>query len=639
MAWKSGNRARKPILRLLPIMLVAITMSVAFGLASIFSSNVTSETLNQVLLKGTRCGSVNGTKANSVYKTLTLLLPFQAEKANRFLNYGLQCYTNEPHTDGCNLYTKPRLPLKSTRGVACPFKNDICKMQYDNLMMDTGYLDSLEHLGINAAPTKRFQIRMVSTCAPLKTEEYMGEHNDSDYGPLRRYFYGRVQNVNQIINWTYEVPINHAFLPGDNTSSANIPRLEYSLGVEKHYATLNESLLPGINMWSPIDALESDDADVHLLFMSAPELHYAEPVDDPWFSAHKNASDLNDQQTRSKFSAWVQDEPVGVMGCTHQFQYCNPNLPADERCEPLRGMVDPRASERVHQIFPKDDQFEVIKWVDSLWTAGIYTISATVSFVGASALRARLGLSHGYSAGLPDNQWQLEAEHWLKGALASLQDVFVEAANGLPEALEDFRQPPAPDEMTARDMCSNQKVVSTNYSSFNVLGLILIFGLGFTIFMLDICVERVTGWWQHRKHRRRQLRDEYYANNDSSYPLYGALEWTQTGIFQLQRLAQEEAGYAEWSGCNKDVPFTVPGEMLASLDLRKIDHPRLKRRSTSPVTAEDTNVAPFRPWIVDRSDRSVETLVQNDKGVRGDDKAQEREENVRLVVEYSRLGA
>ena len=136
MAWRSGRRARRPILRLLPIIVAAFICSAAFGIASIFSSNVTSETLNQVLLKGTRCGLFDEEKANSVYKQLTLLLPFQAEKANRFLNYGMQCYTNETHADGCNSYILPRLPLVSTRGVPCPFGDNICKLDSDNLVMD-----------------------------------------------------------------------------------------------------------------------------------------------------------------------------------------------------------------------------------------------------------------------------------------------------------------------------------------------------------------------------------------------------------------------------------------------------------------------------------------------------------------------
>jgi hypothetical protein len=91
-AWRSGRRARKPILRLLPIIVAAFIISAAFGVASIFSSNVTNENLNQVLLKGTRCGSYNLSKPeDSLLKQLTLLQPMAAEKATKSLNYGMQC--------------------------------------------------------------------------------------------------------------------------------------------------------------------------------------------------------------------------------------------------------------------------------------------------------------------------------------------------------------------------------------------------------------------------------------------------------------------------------------------------------------------------------------------------------------------
>lgn len=636
MAWRKGRRARRPILRLLPIIAAAFTISAAFGVASIFSSNVTSETLNQVLLKGTRCGSYSNKKANSVYKQLTLLLPLQAEKATKFLNYGMQCYTNETHTDGCNLYIKPRLPLVSTRGVPCPFGDNICKLDNDNLVMDTGLLDSLDDLGINTAPANRFQFRMVYTCAPLKTQGYMRDYNDSDYGAVKRYMYGEVENVRQVINHTYEVPVDNAYLPGDGTSSANIPRLEYQLGIEKHYGTPNETLLPGVNEWSPLDALKLVDADVHLLFMSAPEIHYAGPIDDPWFSAHKNASELNDQNTKATFSAWLQDEPVGVMACTQQVQYCNPNLPEGERCEPLRGVIDPRKSDRVKKIFPTDDGFATIKWVDNLWTYGVYTISATVGFIGASALRARYGLSYGYSAALPNNQWQLEAEHWIKGTLASLQDVFVEAANGIPEALEDFRQPPLANETMAQTMCANQKIVSTNYSSFNVLGLSLILILGVLIILFDISLEPAVASWQRRQYRRRQLKDETYGDEKTAHPLYGAIEWSQTNILQLQRLAQEEAGYGEWTGCDGDVPVTEPGQLLAGLDLRKIVHPqlRLKMQEETPNSEWEENILPMKPWGLRRSDTGMDTLVEEMEAVKeGKDIEEEMEVVVHVVAD------
>lgn len=226
LAWRSGGRARRPVFRLLPIIVSAFLVSAAFGVASIFSSNVTSETLNQVLLKGTRCGVTSSRKANSTYKELVMLYPWQTDRANQFLNYGSQCYTNETHKDGCNLYIKSRLPFESKRGIVCPFGDNICKLQNDNWMMDTGYLDSLEHLGINAPTKDRFQLRIVQKCAPIKTQGYMSNYSDPDYGEVRRYHYGNITNSKvKSLNFTHEVPVKGAYLPKDNTTSANIPRL------------------------------------------------------------------------------------------------------------------------------------------------------------------------------------------------------------------------------------------------------------------------------------------------------------------------------------------------------------------------------------------------------------------------------
>jgi hypothetical protein len=105
--------------------------------------------------------------------------------------------------------------------------------------------------------------------------------------------------------------------------------------------------------------------------------------------------------------------------------------------------------------FPSKDSLDAIYWVDLVWLYNMYKFSDAVFYIGASALRARNSLSTGSSGPLPDNQWQLEAEHFKKGTLASLQDAFVEVANGMPEALKDFRQPPATNDTMPRKMCAN----------------------------------------------------------------------------------------------------------------------------------------------------------------------------------------
>jgi hypothetical protein len=612
-AWRAGARARKPIFRLLPLIVLAFAISAAFGVASIFSSNVTSETLNQVLLKGTRCAAMDSSKG-SVYKQLTQLLPYHAARATQFLNYGMQCYTNETHADGCNTYLKPRLPLVSTRGIPCPFGDGVCKLDNDNLMMDTGYLDSLHDLGINSAPEDRFQLRIVNKCAPLKSQGYTKDFNDSTYGAVKQAMYGPVETVKGHIDWTYQVPVDNVYVPENgNSSSANIPRLEYQLGIQQHYATPNESLLQSPNNYSPIPALHLDDADVHLAFLSAPQIHFSNPIDDPWFSAQTSTSKLHENDSHQQLDAYLQDEPVSTMACTEQVQYCNPNLPEGQRCEPLRGILDPRASARLNAIFPSASQFAALKWADFIWTGSIYTISATLGFIGASALRARYSLSYGFSGPLPSNQWQLEAEHWVKAELASLQDVFVTAANGMPAILDDFRVEPNANETVAQSMCVNQKIVSTSFSSFNVLGISLILVLGALIIVLDMCLEPCVASCVRRKYAKRHAgNDEEGGSAGEKHPLHSVVEWNQTGTLQLQRLAHEEAGFGTWEKCDGDVPVTAPGQFIAGLDLRDTKHPLLMQQKVTPVSVWG-DVVPLKAWGVGRSDTGVETLVEDAK--------------------------
>ncbi|KAH7386852.1 hypothetical protein DE146DRAFT_768549 [Phaeosphaeria sp. MPI-PUGE-AT-0046c] len=631
LAWRSGARARRPILRLLPIIVIAFAISAAFGVASVFSSNVTNEALNQVLLKGSRCSAIDQNKG-SVYNMLTRLLPYHAEKATKFLNYGMQCYTNESQTDGCNKYIKPRLNLYSTRGIACPFGDSICKSDNDNLMMDTGFMDSLEDLGINTVAKDRFQLRMVHMCAPLKTEGYTEDYNDTEYGAVKRYKYGGVRSIRANLNFTHEVHVNNAYLPGENdgSDSTNIPRLDYQIGQVSHYAIQNESDRPTLNRFSPIPALHLADADLHMAFLSAPEIRFAAPVKDPWFSAQTGASALHNIDNKNqKFDSYVQDEPASVMACTYQVQYCNPNLPEDERCEPLRGLNDPRRKGRLQKIFPEDSHFATISWANGLWNSGIYTMSGTLGYIGVSALRARYSLSYGYSGPLPDNQWQLEAEHWVKAELASIQDSFVQAANGFPEELNDFRDPPASNDTVAQNMCVNQKIVSTRFSSFNVLGLSLILTLGIIITILDIGLEPFVAWCQRRKYRShcRDSEDDLHDDEDKvPHPLYGAIEWSQNNMLQLQRLAHEEAGYGEWSKCDRDVPVTEPGQLIARLHLANAEHPMLERRKETPEPRWDEVVGPMKPWGIRRSDTGMETLVE-DGEVEKEGKTIDMEEN------------
>ena len=239
-------------------------------------------------------------------------------------------------------------------------------------------------------------------------------------------------------------------------------------------------------------------------------------------------------------------------------------------------------------------------------------MSQIVRPVGASALRARYSLMSGISPPLPDNQWQLEAEHLTKAMLASLQHAFVEAADGIPESLEVFSQPPGPDRIMAREICANQKIVSDSHSSFNFLGVGLILTVGALIVILDMGLEPTIGWWQRRRYGKHQVQDSECGSDEKlSSSMYGALEWSQTSILQLQRLAHESAGYGEWSGCDKIVPVTERGELLACLDLGDLKHPRLQTKTPSSIPDSEVQVLLYEPWSVEGTNSGRETAVSD----------------------------
>lgn len=128
------------------------------------------------------------------------------QRSSQYLSYAYRCYRNQTEVipADCNLYTLPTLPYSVDTNAACPFNASICKMAQGNILFDSGYLDSYEHLGLNDGP--RFGLRLKRQCAPLVTEGYMQTDNNTS-NPTVQYSYGPSRSANKTRLFTHALPL------------------------------------------------------------------------------------------------------------------------------------------------------------------------------------------------------------------------------------------------------------------------------------------------------------------------------------------------------------------------------------------------------------------------------------------------
>ncbi len=179
------------------------------------------------------------------------------------------------------------------------------------------------------------------------------------------------------------------------------------------------------------------------MFLSSNDVMFLEPSDDPWYSAHR----LGEYDSMPVYRS---DDPVRVLGCLDQVQYCNPNLEPSIRCSPLAAFFD--EEDLNHTLWKTEQQKTTYTW--HMDTAEILP-GQFLEMLGTLALTSQLSKLGSTQGKLPDNQWQLEIEHWFNSVLARLQHQPLELAIGpsLNEEMTQFRRPPGTPE--ERSLCQN----------------------------------------------------------------------------------------------------------------------------------------------------------------------------------------
>jgi hypothetical protein len=196
--------ARRPLVRSLPLAVLGVIYAIAAGAAGVLSSQIAKSSSNERLLAlNPNCGYWSFDDIETNYASITSSWRQQHKDTDAAVEYARKCYTIEANPLQCNKYVRTTLPYTVNQNSSCPFKNGICLMgDTAAYSMDTGFLDSREHLGINSPPGTSVHLRKITTCAPLQLDGYATKFKATSDDALWRagdfvitYHYGKMPAI------------------------------------------------------------------------------------------------------------------------------------------------------------------------------------------------------------------------------------------------------------------------------------------------------------------------------------------------------------------------------------------------------------------------------------------------------------
>ncbi|KAH1596408.1 hypothetical protein KXX34_000458 [Aspergillus fumigatus] len=554
LSWAWRRKAQHPLLRNLLFIVLAIIWLALTGSAAILSARITKPAGSHCLIMSPHCGlylaAGAGFNASDPYQ-LDVFDTTQLLETNTATSYARTCYVpGAERLPQCNIYAQTRLALHTTTNASCPFQSGMC-LEGDStaFAMDTGLLDSREHLGINAPDDERVLFRKSASCAPLTRAGYITVHNDTNPLPnfpysdylVAAYHYGPTFDGNGIHNYTYYYDAV--------TVRAQIGyklQSESAILFSGVWATAGASETS--QFWKPRDELNRTDADVSIFFLNANSVMYEYPTDDPIFSAHVSALSqlrkMGMNTSIAEFDDWYSaDTLTTIFGCIDQFQICNART---EVCSDLQGI---QAWASLDGMLAFIDAYDLSPLqADTLSVLVNYLVLNNMyySIYGRSsyALRAQETLSNlNQVAQLPSNQWQIEVQSWFETNLAKLQERSVQFATG-PRSSREGKQRVALTDQTP--LCKAQKVrCPAGMTSFSVLGVSCLLAVGGLIILSNLSLDSIMA----------RVGPKWFPGS-----AYRRLNWALDDKLQLQRKAFEGAGVGHWHGQTAAVPVTDTGE-------------------------------------------------------------------------------
>ncbi|KAI0530346.1 hypothetical protein GGR58DRAFT_493732 [Xylaria digitata] len=566
LAWRGTSIRRH--LRIWPLIILASVCLLGFMFSGSIFSTVSTVSSNDVLRI---CfGSEYDTRGpNFTYEYSFNNSGIISDLVDNSSLYANCCYNNTgPCFMPCGFVAR-HLPRNETNSRAeCPFQGQICTSTNANLRLDTGYIDSNDHIGLNAPASERFAWRYVLHCAPLKTDNYTSygvRGNDS----VTRYHYGtRIRSQTQgpsIDDYVLEnndVDAQYSFTSAEH--SVHSSSLNFGLNVLRS-RRINGHVDPDSD-FHPIAELARTDGDIIIAFLSGNGVLFSQALDDDWYQATVPIAASHSKQESDLTVKYRPLNAASPMGCVQQMQWCNPAYPRGSGCGPLASTYDAfvgaapffnLTSDEVHGVnslrpFSAKATGARLIWAAlAVFDSPASSLDRVIATLGARSLASQVQFDNGVQWPIPVDQWQDDVRHWWETALASVQATFLRIT------MATFSQAPLTKEEIK--MCRSQKHRSTRHTSFSVFSLSFIIALGVVTISTSYVLEPLLSCLSKR-HKKRQ-----YAN----------LEWVTNGALQLHRLAHEEHGQSSWSHCDQGIPINDAEALLPSFDISDPEHPML----------------------------------------------------------------
>ncbi|KAF8851543.1 hypothetical protein BDZ45DRAFT_695838 [Acephala macrosclerotiorum] len=568
IGWAWRSRSGRSFRDSLILISTGVIHLVAFVAAGILSSHITSTGSQVLIARSPYCGMWQPQGYDPVNQSS--FAPFVAY--NSYSKFSLQaskqyvedCLSEPQSLPECDIYKQVQLNW-SSRNTVCPFDDSLCLGPANgSLYMDTGLLDSRDDFGVNSQDKDRVQWRRNVTCVPITTDGYVksgnstltlsgelslqGDNNDlvtpipynytaAYYGPsdINGTLFG--MNDPSLVNATYVFSNYRDYaLPFYNREAVSwdidIETSDYQLGFD------------------PIPALANTNSTLALIFASFYGI-FTGPSDDLWLSAHYNTSlteTTNGVESETIYE-YILDKPISVLGCTEQFQFCNPTHQGSSACSPPLSVnyMEENWSNVTKGLFDTKKQQETALAI--LISASFSTIVDTIEIGDSPLLVENLAESQ-QSLPPANNQWELESKNWFTIGLANTQRLVVDYVTGPPSQYTEF----VPLNQAANNsalawLCESQTIRRSDFSNFSTLAIFLVFGFGSIIIGISLCLESVVGW---QRGRRKQGEWRQKA-------------WWSDGILQLQMRALKGVGVTGWDHGENMVPVNEKGKVWSSM--------------------------------------------------------------------------